>query len=66
MLRRAGLALLVLTLGKVLTVDLAGVQYLYRVLSLLATGLLLIAASLAYNRLAAGLDERPGGAAPAG
>jgi hypothetical protein len=65
-MRRAGLALLVLTLGKVLTVDLAGVQYLYRVLSLLATGLLLIAASLAYNRLAAGLDERPGGAAPTG
>jgi uncharacterized membrane protein len=57
-LRYAGLALLAVALGKVLIVDLAHVQYVYRVLSLLATGLLFIATSIAYARLAKHL-ERP-------
>ena len=50
--RYAGLGLLALTLGKVMLVDLAKVQYVYRVLSLLAVGLLFIGTSVAYARLA--------------
>ena len=56
--RYAGLALLALTLGKVLLVDLAHVKYVYRVLSLLAVGLLFIATSVAYARLASRLLGR--------
>ena len=62
-LRRIGLGLLALTLIKVLAVDLANVQYFYRVLSLLATGLLLIGTSVAYNKLAARFVSERGGAA---
>ena len=50
--RYAGLGLLAITLAKVLIVDLAHVQYAYRVLSLLVVGLLLIGTSIAYSRLA--------------
>lgn len=49
--RHAALALLSVTLAKVLLVDLAGVGYVYRVLSLLAVGLLLVVTSVAYARL---------------
>ncbi|MBI5863584.1 MAG: DUF2339 domain-containing protein [Planctomycetes bacterium] len=49
--RYAGLALLGLTLLKVVTVDMSQAQYLYRVLSLLALGIVLIVTSLAYARL---------------
>lgn len=51
-LRHFGLGLLGLTLGKVMLVDLAGAQTIYRVLSLLALGLALIVTSIAYARLA--------------
>lgn len=50
--RYAGLGLLAVTLAKVLIVDLAHLQYEYRVLSLLVVGLLLIGTSIAYSRLA--------------
>jgi uncharacterized membrane protein len=50
--RYAGLALLILTLGKVMTVDMAEVRYVYRVLSLLGVGLLLVATSVGYAKLA--------------
>jgi hypothetical protein len=50
--RYAGLALLAITLGKVLTVDMAEVRYIYRVLSFLGMGLLLVATSVGYTKLA--------------
>jgi uncharacterized membrane protein len=57
-MRYGGLALLAIALGKVMLVDLAHVRYVYRVLSLLAIGLLFIATSIAYARLASGMRER--------
>jgi len=58
--RYAGLALLALTLVKVLTVDMAEVRNLYRVLSFLVVGLLLVATSVGYARLAPRLEmEKP-------
>lgn len=63
-LRYGGLALLGLTLGKVMLVDLARIQYVYRVLSLLAVGLLFIATSVAYARLASHLRDRSGARGP--
>lgn len=51
MTRYGGLGLLALTLSKVLLVDLAHVGTMYRVLSLLAVGLLFIATSVAYSKL---------------
>ncbi|MHC4210628.1 MAG: DUF2339 domain-containing protein [Planctomycetota bacterium] len=50
--RYAGLALLAITLGKVLTVDMAEVRKIYRVLSFLGVGLLLVATSVGYSKLA--------------
>ena len=50
--RYAGLVLLTLTLGKVVTVDLAEVRYVYRVLSFVGVGLLLVATSVGYAKLA--------------
>ncbi|MCH8152194.1 MAG: DUF2339 domain-containing protein [Planctomycetes bacterium] len=50
--RYAGLALLTITVAKVLTVDMAEVRYVYRVLSLLGVGLLLVATSIGYAKLA--------------
>ncbi|MEW6251820.1 MAG: DUF2339 domain-containing protein [Planctomycetota bacterium] len=58
-LRYTGLALLAATLAKVLIVDMARVQYLYRVLSLLATGLLCMGTSIAYGKLAQRLLAEP-------
>ncbi len=55
-IRYAGLGLLAVTLAKVLIVDLGHLQYVYRVLSLLATGLLFILTSIAYARLAKQLE----------
>jgi hypothetical protein len=57
--RYAGLALLAITLGKVLTVDMAEVRYVYRVLSFLGVGLLLVATSVGYSRLAPLLSGTP-------
>jgi hypothetical protein len=50
--RYAGLTLLAITLGKVLVVDMREVDRIYRVLSLLGMGLLLVAASVGYTKLA--------------
>jgi uncharacterized membrane protein len=50
--RYGGLALLALTLGKVLIVDMAEIRYVYRVLSLLGVGLLFVVTSIAYTKLA--------------
>jgi uncharacterized membrane protein len=55
--RYAGLALLAITLGKVLTVDMAEVRYIYRVLSFLGMGLLLVATSVGYSKLAPRLSS---------
>lgn len=52
MCRYAGLALLTLTVLKVLFVDLAHVDNIARVISFLVSGLLLIATSILYTRLA--------------
>ncbi len=52
MARYAGMALFALTLAKVFTVDLAGVSNVYKVLSFLGLGLLLIATSIGYAKLA--------------
>jgi len=57
--RYAGLALLGITLGKVALVDLSELRYLYRVLSLLAIGLLFMATSVAYAKLSSRLLPRP-------
>ncbi len=56
--RYAGLALLAITLAKVLTIDMAEVRNVYRVMSFLAVGLLLVATSVGYARLAPRLAER--------
>jgi uncharacterized membrane protein len=50
--RYAGLGLLAVTLGKVLIKDMSDVQYVYRVLSLLGVGLLLVITSVAYSKFA--------------
>ena len=52
MIRYVGLALLTLTVGKVLVIDLARVPTVYRVVSFLGVGLLLVATSVAYSKLA--------------
>jgi hypothetical protein len=57
--RYAGLALLAITLGKVLTVDMAEVRYVYRVLSFLGMGLLLVATSVGYSKLAPRMASTP-------
>ena len=49
--RLGGLALLMITVGKVFLYDLAALGSVYRVLSFLALGTLLLAASFAYQRL---------------
>jgi uncharacterized membrane protein len=48
--RLCGLALLLLTLGKVTLFDLAGVETIYRILSFIVLGLILLLASFAYTR----------------
>jgi hypothetical protein len=53
--QRAGLVLLLLTMGKVATVDLAGVREIYRVLSFLGVGLLAVGTSVLYWKLASRL-----------
>ncbi len=50
--RYAGLALLTITVGKVLTLDMAEVRYVWRVVSLLGVGLLLVATSVGYAKFA--------------
>ncbi|HEY3246101.1 MAG TPA: DUF2339 domain-containing protein [Phycisphaerae bacterium] len=50
--RYGGLALLGLTLGKVLLVDMAEIRSVYRVLSLLGLGLLFVITSITYTKLA--------------
>lgn len=64
LMRYGGLGLLAVTLAKVLLVDLAHVRYIYRVLSLLAVGLLFIATSVAYAKLSARLLGGRGAADP--
>ena len=55
--RWIGLGLLVIATGKVLAFDMMHVGSVYRVLSLLVVGVLLIATSVTYQRLAARLEE---------
>lgn len=53
--RYIGLALLAFTIGKVLLIDMGQVEATWRVLSLIVSGLLLIATSMAYAKLTPGL-----------
>ncbi|MHC5003605.1 MAG: DUF2339 domain-containing protein, partial [Planctomycetota bacterium] len=62
--RYAGLALLSLTMVKVLFVDLANLESIWRVLSFLASGLLLIGTSVLYSRLSPKLLQQGGGLSP--
>jgi uncharacterized membrane protein len=50
--RYAGIALFAVTLVKLMVIDMAGVDALYRVLSFVGLGLLLILTSIAYVKLA--------------
>jgi hypothetical protein len=50
-LRLAGLGLFALAAGKLVLVDLTGVQDIYRIVSFVALGLLMVAASYLYHRL---------------
>ena len=52
--RYAGLALFALTAGKVVTVDMAEVRNVYRVLSFMVLGLLLVGTSVGYAKLSPG------------
>ena len=56
--RMAGLALLGLAVAKVFVFDLAQLESIYRVLSFLALGLLLLAGAFAYQRLQVTSEER--------
>jgi uncharacterized membrane protein len=56
--RYAGLALLAVTLAKVFLVDMAEVGTVYKVLSFVGVGLLLVATSIGYARLAPRLAEK--------
>jgi uncharacterized membrane protein len=58
-LRHSGLGLLGLALGKIFLLDLSSLDASYRAVSFIAVGLLLLAASLAYRRLATKERERP-------
>jgi uncharacterized membrane protein len=56
--RLAGLGLLALTVGKVLLVDLANLESMWRVGSFLAVGLVLLAGAFAYQRSRALVDRQ--------
>ncbi|MDY7108943.1 MAG: DUF2339 domain-containing protein [Planctomycetota bacterium] len=60
--RYAGLALLAVTVLKVLFIDLATVEQLWRVISFLASGLLLVGTSLLYTKLSPRILASVGGA----
>jgi type II secretory pathway pseudopilin PulG len=66
-LRLAGLGLFALAAGKLVLVDLTGVQDIYRIVSFVALGLLMVAASYLYHRLERRLPAiGPAPVAPAG
>lgn len=56
--RVAGLAVFALLVGKILFVDLAAAETIYRILSFIIAGIILLAASYAYARFAARLMAR--------
>ena len=60
--RYAGLALLAVTLLKVLVVDMSGAAYIYRVMSFVGVGLLFVLTSIAYARLSPRLLAQQRGA----
>jgi uncharacterized membrane protein len=57
--RIAGFALLAVAIAKVFLVDLSTLESIYRVLSFIALGLLLLAAAFAYQRIRARIAEAP-------
>lgn len=63
--RYAGLALLAITLVKVVVVDMSDVQYIYRVASFMSIGLLFVLTSVAYAKMAPRLLAGAGGEANA-
>jgi len=66
-LRLAGLGLFALAAGKLVLVDLTGVQDIFRIVSFVALGLLMVAASYLYHRLERRLPALgPAPVAPAG
>jgi uncharacterized membrane protein len=56
-IRLAGLALLLVAIAKVFVIDLAALESIYRVLSFIALGLLLLAAAFAYQRIRRIVEE---------
>jgi uncharacterized membrane protein len=68
-LRLAGLGLFALSAGKLVLVDLTGVQDIFRIVSFVALGLLMVAASYLYHcleRRLLALGPAPAGQAVAG
>jgi uncharacterized membrane protein len=63
-LRRGALGLLAVTAGKVFLYDLASLESIYRVLSFIALGVLLLGAAHAWQRVRPGLTGEPGGRRP--
>jgi uncharacterized membrane protein len=61
--RYAGLGLFAVTLVKVIVVDMREVRYGYRVLAFIGLGLLLLATSVIYGKLAAVIDDKVAGKA---
>jgi uncharacterized membrane protein len=62
--RIGGLALLAITIAKVFIYDLAELEAIFRVLSFLALGLLLLAGAFAYQRIRLSVRERARSASP--
>ncbi|MBF0387814.1 MAG: DUF2339 domain-containing protein [Candidatus Omnitrophica bacterium] len=56
--RLGGLALLALTLCRVVVIDLAGVEIIFKIITLMALGVLLLGVSYIYNRFGGEQDRR--------
>ena len=57
MIRLFGMALMIITIIKVFLFDLAALETIYRVLSFMVLGIILVATSYGYNRFAGRLEE---------
>lgn len=65
-LRRIGLGVMAVAAAKVLVFDLSGVGQVWRVLSTVGVGLLMIVTAIVYSKVAMRLDRRPGQESPEG
>jgi len=59
LLRYLGFVLFLFTVGKTLIIDMSEVEKVYRILSFVASGLLLVAAGYFYQRYSSKILERP-------